>query len=1183
MGRRHFILLLLLAITLIWNGCGGSDSILPPSSGDSATSGLNTLPTQPGKDFVDLSSRLSDPSTDIRDLPRYIDGEVLIVLQDNINPDTLHPMANKLGLSLMKEIRLTWGMVYRMSITDGTPVETMVETLLAYPEIRYAEPNFMLYSCAAPYYPNDPLFEYPGDPDNDPWNYKYDQWGPNVLGASLVWPELKGSEDVVVCVLDTGYRYTHEDLENQIWINEDEIVGNNIDDDDNGYIDDWRGWDTDDDDNDPWDTYGHGTACSGVVAAEQDNGVGCTGIAPGVKIMAIRCDLGGGGGYTSSVIEGIQYAYDNGADIVSMSFRTYDDSQIMHNTFITAYDDGNGLLPVGGAGNENSNDTTYPACWPEVVEVGGTCSFYAESGARRDVQRIQPDEYGWGSNFGTNLEVMAPGSQYVATHVGNDSSYYDGGSNGTFGGTSCSTPCAAACFALLKSAFPAMTALELRERLNETCDDLYGPGHDTQSGWGRINIWRAIFGSEPNEDLYDVNNHIPLILDDPWFYDGLFDVPDSDDYDREDIFAFESPIDGVVLIDMDIITTGENLDIALYDSPDLTTPIATATGTNGEANPWESIVTDVQAGQTYYLKVYSPDAYNCSNYRVVATVEKKGWWVEYESIGPSFAGQGSDCLPLLELEIHTNLPISFDTLRVYFTGDTPLSIVNHVWLYEDINDSGDFEKYIDDIVGSVDPVTNQTVFNNLGATVTHLNSARYFVVADVGPYYVEKDIYIGIGLKSYKDIGVYEDVPMAENNFPIFSDYTILGQDHDPPYWEGTIGIQDVTPQYQSALVYWNHASDLLSEPCTYNVYWDDDSPPEIDPAKMVENVSTWSGGDYDFKAPVGGLENDQTYSFCVRAVDAADNEEDNEVWLEGTPEGSSDPYNPIVIGEIELDNDAWEVWAHDQIAYVANGYGGMAIVDCTVPTMPVFVDNYPTNGCYSVQYYDEQDYVYATSNGGLLIIDPHNPGGPSLIGSYTTSNCMDLVVADDICYMGNYYGDLYVIDVSTPSDPQLLGQVDLGWYGILYGVAERDGYVFCCTYYYGLRIVNATNPASPYIAKTLSLAGDTYEISLYGDYALVTTWDNQRLSVINIADPPTSFLEDDFFISGGSPAGVAARDDEFVYVGVMDDELWSISWNDFDNIQKAGSVLTDGPNGLFYDGVYLYAAENEDGLKVLL
>ena len=118
-------------------------------------------------------------------------------------------MAKGLGLSLMKEMRLMWGTVYRMKIESGESVESMVVKLKAHPEVRFAEPNYLYYPCEVPYYPNDHLFEYPGDPDDDPWNHMYDQWGPNVLGASLVWPTGTGDPDVVVGVLDTGYRYTH--------------------------------------------------------------------------------------------------------------------------------------------------------------------------------------------------------------------------------------------------------------------------------------------------------------------------------------------------------------------------------------------------------------------------------------------------------------------------------------------------------------------------------------------------------------------------------------------------------------------------------------------------------------------------------------------------------------------------------------------------------------------------------------------------------------------------------------------------------------------------------------------------------------------------------------------------------------------------------------------------------------
>ena len=497
MNRIFFPLAFLLVMFLLITGCSHSSSVAPPlRSDESGVAGSIGL----------AADRATLPGTDVRNLPRYLPGEVLVVLHDGVDPNAVFPISKNLGLSLMQTIRLMWGTVYRMHIDSDESVESTISNLLAHPEVRYAEPNLILYPCTVPYFPDDPLFESAYDSDDDPFTTILDQWGPNVLGASLCWPENKGIPEVVVAVLDTGYRYTHEDLANQIWINADEIPGNAVDDDSNGFIDDWRGWDFDGNDNDPWDTYGHGTACSGIVAAEQDNGKGCTGIAPGCKVMAIRCDLTGGGGYTSSVIGGVQYAYDNGASVVSMSFRTYDDSQIMHDTFIATYNNGNGLLPVGGAGNEDVSVLTYPACWPEVVEVGGTCHFFT-SGARREVKRITTDVYGWGSNWGEHLSVMAPGYLYIATEVSGDDQYADGVNHGLFGGTSCATPCAAGCFGLLKSYHPAWTAAQLRQRMEETCDDLYTPGHDVQSGWGQVNVWRAVYGGDPNAVVCGSGRH----------------------------------------------------------------------------------------------------------------------------------------------------------------------------------------------------------------------------------------------------------------------------------------------------------------------------------------------------------------------------------------------------------------------------------------------------------------------------------------------------------------------------------------------------------------------------------------------------------------------------------------------------------------------------------------------------
>ncbi len=1175
-------LIILLAIIVISGGCGNSSPSLPPIRGDASgySEGINGLY---GVDIPGIDSKYGD----VRDMPRYLEGEVLVVLHSTADANALYPLAKKAGLSLMKEIRLMWGTVYRMRIDNGASVESVINELLMHPEVRYAEPNLIMYPCDKPYYPNDPLFEYPGDADDDPWNHMYDQWGPNHLGASLVWPTGNGSADVAIAVLDTGYRWSHEDLANQIWINEDEIPDNEIDDDENGYIDDWRGWDTNNDDNDPWPdpgpSSGHGTACSGVVAAEQDNGVGCTGMAPGVKVMAIRCDLSGGGGYTSSVIEGVQYAYDNGATAVSMSFRTYSESEIMHETFIATYDGGNGLLPVGAAGNEDSSSDCWPADWPEVMEIGATCSFY-EDGSVRDCKRLNAADFGWGSNWGEHLQVMAPGDLYVTTNNGGDSAYYDGGTNGTFGGTSCATPCVAGCVGLLKSYFPDMTAAELKQRLDETADDIQDPGHDVQSGWGRVNIWRAIFGSEPNADSYDPDGFIPLDANFEWEYDNIFDISTSADYDFEDIFVVESDATGAMSLELHPITTGEDLDLEVYLTPELTSPVASSTGPNNKDRLTEELIVPCEAGVKYYVRVFSPGEYNCTNFRLRAETEEFQWWIEWTSLAPPYIFNGSTGVPLLQLDIYTNLLITIGDIRPYVTGDIPLSLANHFYLYKDTNGSGEWEKTYDALVSTASPAgTNQMMFPNLLDVCDYDNPLTYFIVADVGPTSLGYNVTFGAGLRTYKDFGIWQNATLVNDPFPILSDLVIFSEDHDPPVWDTTTGVQDVKDNFESVSLYWNNATDVLSEPTGYNVYYTEDDPPDIASADVIEDIGFHAGGAYDHAASVHSLVNDHTYFFCVRAEDASGNEESNLVWLEGNPNGSSDPEHPMVIGSVYTGGSATEVSVHDQIAYVACGSGGVVVVDCTVPTEPVVVDNYPAAACSGIMYHEGQDLVYAAIQEGLVILDPSGGGSITAVGSYPMANAQDVYVDGDTAYVAAWGGELRVLDVSEPTLPVSLGSVGIGGFASFKGISASDGYVYCATSWTGLKIVDATTPSAPAVVCELSLGSYTGEIALWGDYALVSGWWQQRLYVVDISTPEEAFVAGEMYFAYGQGGGVAVRNDTYVHVGTFSTTLMSIDWSNIEDMVVAGTVETHGADGLFYDGEYLYAAENEDGLTIIL
>ncbi|HDS30054.1 MAG TPA: hypothetical protein ENN67_03335, partial [Firmicutes bacterium] len=515
-----------LVVSFILFGCsGGSSPLFPPGNESmSLTATEQNAVLAPGIP-ADLKG---GPINQFRpaNIPEYAPDEVLVVLRDGVvtlnekgrplpstSVDAVRLLVDN-GLVVKRVIPLSWGTVYRLGIHDGTSVPDKVAQLKSLSEISIAEPNYIVQFCETPYFPNDPLWENPNDDDDDPRTTVFEQYGPAKIGASVVWNENKGNSDVVVCVLDTGVNWWHEDLQANMWTNPGEIPDNGIDDDGNGYIDDYWGWDTASNDNDiteynPGGSY-HGTACSGVVGAVQDNFVGCSGIAPGIKIMGIKCDLSGGGGYTSSVIEGVQYATDNGAHIISMSFRTYSDSETMHATMDAAW--AQGVILCGGAGNEDSSQLTYPACWDSVVEVGGTTVFSPAPNYSpiNEVRITVAGGYGWGSNYGVNLEVMAYGVFYITTYGSDPDAYWDGTDNFFFGGTSNATPMVAASFGLLKSFFPEADSVWLRERMRETADDLYQHGFDTNSGHGRVNLIRACYGPDRYSDYEDADGFVDI-------------------------------------------------------------------------------------------------------------------------------------------------------------------------------------------------------------------------------------------------------------------------------------------------------------------------------------------------------------------------------------------------------------------------------------------------------------------------------------------------------------------------------------------------------------------------------------------------------------------------------------------------------------------------------------------------
>jgi thermitase len=283
-------------------------------------------------------------------------------------------------------------------------------------------------------------------------------------------------EDIIVAVVDTGVDYNHEDLKNIMWKNENEIEGNGIDDDGNGYIDDIYGIDPLSDDTDPMASHAHGTHVAGTIAAEQNNRTGIAGIASQVKIMAIRTVPDSSDETDADVVESFLYAAKHGARIINCSFgkRNNEGGMIVNET-IDHIGKTYKTLVIAAAGNDYGRDIdsrlVYPASFPSdyLMVVAST----TKSGG-----------LSWFSNIGKkNVDVAAPGSGVYSTTPGN--------SYGNMSGTSMASPTTAGVAAEVLSHFPNLDAVSLKNVLIKSVTKVNSFKDKMVSG-GRVDLHNTL-------------------------------------------------------------------------------------------------------------------------------------------------------------------------------------------------------------------------------------------------------------------------------------------------------------------------------------------------------------------------------------------------------------------------------------------------------------------------------------------------------------------------------------------------------------------------------------------------------------------------------------------------------------------------------------------------------------------
>jgi subtilisin family serine protease len=395
-------------------------------------------------------------------------SEIVVKFKKGTSDTNISGIMSQFKLTARKQIPKIG---YRVFKTDGKMgFKALAKEIRKQGRVESVEPVHIMKAQATP---NDPYFSSSGT-----WGQDYqDMWGLYNVKADAAWDTQTGSTDVVVAVSDTGLDLTHPDMQGNIWNNADEIPGNGIDDDNNGYVDDVNGWNFIANTNNPTDDHGHGTHVSGTISATTNNGLGVAGICWNAKIMPVKFLDEGGYGSDADGASTIIYAADNGAKVINCSWGGNGSPQVLNDAI--AYATGKGVTVVCAAGNLDVDAGSF---WPggndNVLTVGATDNN---------------DEKALFSNFGNAVEVSAPGVDILSLKAANTNL----GDNNVgddylrLSGTSMAAPHVSGLAALLSSQHPSWTSNQIIAQIVGTTDSL----SRSDMGTGRINAQAALTGT----------------------------------------------------------------------------------------------------------------------------------------------------------------------------------------------------------------------------------------------------------------------------------------------------------------------------------------------------------------------------------------------------------------------------------------------------------------------------------------------------------------------------------------------------------------------------------------------------------------------------------------------------------------------------------------------------------------
>jgi len=450
------------------------------------------------------------PDVDPLGRPTYFEGMMTIMLTEGVEPIPPQEGIVTLGISSLDVLVAEHGIqsvqkrfqhrpiakdsglpdlsrLYRLTFPGDRDVRDVVASFARDPNVAFAEPISIAY-----------LEDVPDDLLYEQLQHLPQIWAPEA------WDTHHGEDGspIVIGIVDSGVDYNHPDLTDNVWQNLAEDADgdghtleydpnqssweldagdiNGLDDDGNGFIDDLIGWNFRQSNNDPVDVGGHGTHCSGIAAGVTNNGLGIASISWNLRFMITKHWHYGFGALQ---FDGIIYAAENGADIISCSWGVYLYSQA--DRMAVDYALGLGSIVVSGAGNHNNDfKYRYPEAYPGVIAVASVSAL---------------DEKASYSNYGMHVDVCAPGGEWAVD--GGILSTVPGGGYEGWNGCSMTSPMVAGLLGLIKSLHPDWNNEQIVTQMIGSTDDIYAanPSYENLLGSGRINAYRAL--SDTNVDV----------------------------------------------------------------------------------------------------------------------------------------------------------------------------------------------------------------------------------------------------------------------------------------------------------------------------------------------------------------------------------------------------------------------------------------------------------------------------------------------------------------------------------------------------------------------------------------------------------------------------------------------------------------------------------------------------------